>query len=147
MRAQPLKPLFWIVILILVFTSACASNPPKVEPTQVTQPTVAPTKPPEKPTQAPTQKPTEAPVPTEVPSGAVDSLDGVEGAVIQIEADGTFVDPEVGWQVNVGKMGTGFIIDPSGLAVTNNHVVTGAALLKVWIGGETKPHNAKVLGV
>jgi serine protease Do len=30
--------------------------------------------------------------------------------------------------------------------VTNNHVVTGAALIKVWIGGESTPRNAKVLG-
>jgi hypothetical protein len=31
--------------------------------------------------------------------------------------------------------------------VTNNHVVTGAALLKVWVGGDTtKTYNAKVLG-
>jgi serine protease Do len=86
-------------------------------------------------------------VATEAPSGAVSSLDDVEKAVVQIEADGTFVDPEVGWQVNVGKYGTGFIIDPSGLAITNNHVVTGAALLKVWVSGESKPRNAKILGV
>jgi serine protease Do len=39
------------------------------------------------------------------------------------------------------------VIDPSGLAVTNNHVVTGAALLKVWVGGESDPRNARVLGV
>jgi serine protease Do len=32
--------------------------------------------------------------------------------------------------------------------VTNNHVVTGAALLKVWVGGDTnKVYNARVLGV
>jgi len=31
--------------------------------------------------------------------------------------------------------------------VTNNHVVTGAALLKVWVGGDTtKVYNAKILG-
>ncbi|HSF80454.1 MAG TPA: S1C family serine protease, partial [Anaerolineales bacterium] len=43
--------------------------------------------------------------------------------------------------------GSGFIIDPAGIAVTNNHVVTGAALLKVWVGGESSPRNARVLGV
>ena len=41
----------------------------------------------------------------------------------------------------------GFIIDPSGIAITNNHVVTGAALLKVWVGGnKDKVYSAKVLG-
>jgi len=81
------------------------------------------------------------------PSGAVTTLEGVQGAVVQIQAQGTFVDPEIGQYVGAGS-GTGFIIDPSGLAVTNNHVVTGAALLKVWIGGDTsKTYNAKLLGV
>ncbi|MEZ4645640.1 MAG: hypothetical protein R3E31_23385 [Chloroflexota bacterium] len=32
----------------------------------------------------------------------------------------------------------------SGIAVTNNHVVTGAALIKVWVGGESEPRNARV---
>lgn len=79
--------------------------------------------------------------------GAVSSLQDVRQAVVQIEAQGTFIDPEVGLQVNSAGRGSGFIIDPSGIAVTNNHVVTGAALLKVWVGGESEPRNARVLGV
>jgi serine protease Do len=79
--------------------------------------------------------------------GMVTTLADVQKATIQIEADGTFVDPEVGVVVNGAGRGSGFIIDPSGIAVTNNHVVTGAALLKVWVGGDTsKTYNAKVLG-
>jgi serine protease Do len=78
--------------------------------------------------------------------GAVADLQEVKTAVVQIEATGTFTDPEVGEVVNGAGRGSGFIIDPSGIAVTNNHVVTGAALLKVWVGGETEPRNAKVLG-
>jgi serine protease Do len=80
-------------------------------------------------------------------SGAVSSLDQVESAVIQIESQGTFVDPDFGLMANVAGRGSGFIIDPSGIAVTNNHVVAGAALLQVWVGGETEPRNAKILGV
>lgn len=80
-------------------------------------------------------------------SGAVSALDQVKSAVVQIEAQGTFVDPEFGLQVNSAGRGSGFIVDPSGIAVTNNHVVTGAALLKVWVGGESEPRNARVLGV
>lgn len=82
----------------------------------------------------------------EVQSGLVTELAGVKSAVIQIEAQGTFVDPE-GEYTGAG-LGSGFIIDPSGLAITNNHVVTGAALLKVWIGGDTsKSYNAQILAV
>ena len=78
---------------------------------------------------------------------AISSLDDLQKAVIQIEAQGTFIDPEEGVQYDAAGSGTGFIIDEDGHAVTNNHVVTGAALLKVWIGGESTPRNAKILGV
>ena len=80
-------------------------------------------------------------------TGAVSSLDGVESATIQIVAEGTFQDPEVGTVYNAAGSGSGFIIDPSGIAVTNNHVVTGAALLQVYVGGDDEPRNARVLGV
>jgi serine protease Do len=80
-------------------------------------------------------------------SGVVASLEGVRQAVIQIEAQGTFVDPQVGTRFNVAGSGSGFIIDEGGIAVTNNHVVTGAALLRVWVAGENQPRNARVLGV
>ncbi len=78
---------------------------------------------------------------------AVSSLDGVQSATIQIEAQGTFIDPEVGQVSNAAGRGSGFIIDPSGIAVTNNHVVTGAALLKVYVAGESQARNATILGV
>jgi S1-C subfamily serine protease len=67
--------------------------------------------------------------------------------VVAIEVEGSYQDPYEGWQINVPRGGTGFIIDPSGLAVTNNHVVTGAAQLKVYLNGEDRARNAKVLGV
>ena len=49
--------------------------------------------------------------------------------------------------MNTAGSGSGFIIDPSGIAVTNNHVVTGAALLRVHVTGEDRPRNARILGV
>lgn len=76
----------------------------------------------------------------------INKLEDVKKAVVQIEAEGTFVDPEFGLQLNVSGAGSGFIIDPSGLAVTNNHVVTGAGLIRVWLNGETQPRNARLLG-
>ena len=77
----------------------------------------------------------------------VDNLGDVRAAVVQIEAIGTFVDPAEGLQLNAAGRGSGFIIDPSGIAVTNNHVVTGGGLYKIYLDGEDEPRNAKVLGV
>ena len=77
----------------------------------------------------------------------VTSLEDVQSATIQIEAQGSFLDPEFGLMLNVAGLGSGFIIDESGIAITNNHVVTGSAFLQVYIGGDSEPHNARVLGV
>ncbi len=84
---------------------------------------------------------------TTQPSLAVTSLDEVGTAVVRIVAEGSFVDPEFGAQFNVAGSGSGFIISEDGLAVTNNHVVTGAAFLEVYVGGESEPRNARILGV
>jgi serine protease Do len=84
-------------------------------------------------------------LPSPSPEG---SLDDVRMATIQIEADGSFVDPEQGQLLNTAGRGSGFLINKDGVAVTANHVVTGAALLKVWVGGDrNKTYNARVLGV
>ena len=77
----------------------------------------------------------------------IDTLEDAQNAVVQIEAVGTFMDPQEGMQMNSAGAGSGFIIDPSGIAVTNNHVATGAAFLKVFVAGEKEPRNARVLGV
>ena len=92
---------------------------------------------------------TAAEVAVDVPetSGAVAGLNNVRGAVVRIVAEGSFVDPQEGAVANVAGSGSGFIIDPEGIAVTNNHVVTGAAFLQVYLDGEDQPRNAKVLGV
>ena len=42
--------------------------------------------------------------------------------------------------------GSGFIIKPDGLILTNNHVVSGSAQLTVTLAGDKKQYKAKVLG-
>jgi len=78
---------------------------------------------------------------------AVAGLKNVRGAVVRIVSEGSFVDPAEGAVVNQPGSGSGFIISEEGIAVTNNHVVTGAAFLQVYIEGEDEPRNAKILGV
>ena len=140
MDAKLLKPILWLVVFVMLVSLACMG------PAAATQ--TPPTEVPAQPSPVPPTEAVVEPSPTPEPtSGAVHSLQDVKSAVIQIESQGTFIDPEFGLVLNGAGRGSGFIIDPSGLAVTNNHVVTGSALLKVWVGGESEPHNARVLGV
>jgi serine protease Do len=84
-------------------------------------------------------------------SGAIGSIDDVQGAVVQIVAQGSFAEPAGSLaafdEFEGAGSGSGFIIDPSGIAVTNNHVVTGNATLEVLVGGSDESVNARVLGV
>jgi serine protease Do len=81
------------------------------------------------------------------PTDVIDSFDEVQPAIIQIVAQGSFRDPEVGLVTGAGR-GSGFIISDDGLAVTNNHVVTGAATLEIFVGGDSsRSYNATVIGV
>lgn len=136
MRATVIKPFVWLVLFVLVTGLACSSGGEATTPTQ--QPA----------TPAETVEPA---APTEtaesVDEGLVTNLQEVKSAIIQIESQGTFIDPEFGLVMNGAGRGSGFIIDPKGIAVTNNHVVTGAALLKVWVGGESEARNARVVAV
>ena len=98
---------------------------------------------------------TTTPTTTSTPNGTTttgsttaggDGLEAVASSTVQIVSQGTFVDPEFGEYESAGA-GSGFVIDPSGIAVTNNHVVAGAGLIQVYVPGEDKPRNAKILGV
>jgi serine protease Do len=152
MYRNMLKPVLFLAIIVMIVSLACGGSTQvatQVPPTQA-PPTQAP------PTEAPPTEtatpalPTEtsAPKATEVPAGLVTNLSDLKSATVQIIAEGTFVDPQFGYIANAAGSGSGFIIDPSGIAVTNNHVVTGAALLQVYVGGDTsKVYNAKILGV
>ncbi len=127
---KPAKPFLFVIALVMLVSLACSFG-------SSSTPTAANT--PEPVADKPTQ---EEPQPQS--SGAIDNLDDLRDAVVQIEAVGTFVDPQVGLLVNAGGRGSGFLIDPSGIAVTNNHVVTGAATLKVFLNGQQ--YSARVLG-
>ncbi len=83
--------------------------------------------------------------------GSKESADGSvigksKDAVIQIDVTGTFANLDGGTDENQEGRGSGFVISKDGLAVTNNHVVTGATKISVRVPGKTDPVPAKVLG-
>ncbi len=134
-----------LLVLIPIYSLACRQAEPEVEPTA----TIPVQEVVEEPADTPEPVDTPEPAATDTPAGPqpVASLQDVRSAVVQIVAQGSFVDPQVGLQLNTAGSGSGFIIDPSGIAVTNNHVVTGAAFLQVYLPDEDRPRNARVLGV
>ena len=137
MKRKILFPILIVVLLSLACNLSAAKDTP------------APTAPPEQPTLAvvDTPVPVEEPTATDMPtSGAVNTIDDVRPAVFQIIGTGTINDVDQGEILNAEWGGTGFFIDSSGIGVTNNHVVAGAALLKAYVNGETTPRNIRVLG-
>lgn len=76
--------------------------------------------------------------------GLVQSRAQLGEATVQIVAQVSGVSLETG-QYEAFGAGSGFIIDPSGIVVTNNHVVAGAAGLRVFIGERSDPVNARVI--
>ena len=134
MKNKDWKRIPFIVAFLLLLSLACrlggsSSNQPSESPSSLV-----------------TEQPTPQSEPVSPASGAINSLEDVRKAVVQIEAVGLFVDPQFGETLQ-GGAGSGFIIDPAGIAVTNNHVVSGGTVFRVYVGGDTsKTYNARVLG-
>ena len=140
------RALALLALPLVVAAAACGSDA-----SGQSADTTAASTPPAPPTTAaaaPTTVASTVPSTTEAAgSAAISSYSDVQPAVVQIVAQGTFRDPEIGFADGSG-LGSGFVISPDGLAVTNNHVVAGAATLEVYIGGELDDsYNATVLGV
>jgi serine protease Do len=77
---------------------------------------------------------------------AVD-FDDVQSATVYLKGQGTFIEPGTTSSSEFGWVGSGFIVDPSGIAITNNHVVVGAGTLSGYLGGDPDDEvNVKVLG-
>ena len=72
-------------------------------------------------------------------------LGTLQNSVAYVQTQGTFVTAD-GTSEQVYS-GSGFVVGPSGLIVTNNHVVAGGAFWKVQIGTDPTLLDARLLGV
>lgn len=125
-----------VATLVLALIGAACGT---AEPTQVQSSPAAPTTP-----AAPTEL--EAGADPEAGGTVATDVSQVKGAVVQILATGAFVEPDSGPIEGVGS-GSGFFINADGVAVTNYHVVGGAAILEVFVAGRNEPVRARIVGV
>ncbi len=74
-------------------------------------------------------------------------FDDVQSATVYIKGQGTYIMPGTTSSSEVAWIGSGFLVNADGLAITNNHVVVGAGTLSGFIGGDPDEEvNVKVLG-
>lgn len=101
------------------------------------------------PVDEPADDPVDEPVDDPTPEPVVEerSIEDVAVSTVKIEAEGSYVAVGDITALSGQWNGTGFIINDEGYVVTNNHVVAGAAFLKVSGAGIDGSVNARVLGV
>lgn len=143
------------VVAVIVLATACGSAGIDVADVAAEPATERPTIPAVEPTAIPpvdpgtTETESDPESTTDLPpaDGRVDSVQGVAAATVKVIVQGVSVAPLELEQDRFQGIGTGFIIDQSGLMVTNNHVIGGAALIEVYLDGATSPTPARLLGV
>lgn len=72
-----------------------------------------------------------------------DAVDDAQESVVHFMTKGY---EEYGGE-SISASGSGFLINSSGIVVTNNHVVTGADSIEVFVGTDQRSADATILGV
>lgn len=129
-----------LMLIVLLLVTGCGGLPPVGQ-----APTSTPTP---MPTSTPLPTPTPGPTSTPLPQAISNHLEANK-AVVRIAVRGAYSFYEEGYDgERQGEFGgSGFIIDPDGLVVTNSHVVVGATTREVYIPGEDEPRRAELVGV
>ncbi len=132
---SPRLLVLWLIAALLLAACSGGGATPAV-PTATLQES-APTN-----TAAPAATNTTEPEPTATaaPTEVTSTLEDAQAATVQVLVQGSqFLEEFIG-------SGSGVVYDASGLILTNNHVVEGAAIVQVQFEGAESPVSARVLG-
>ncbi len=144
---NPIRFLVLVAVMLLML-GGCGGSPLGGSQVIVVTATPGPTSPPS-PTSVPpptsTPLPTAVPTPTIPPASPTPSELTVSQIVDKMRPSTVLVDVQE--STDFGGTGSGFVYDPSGLIVTNAHVVTGGALIKVHLQGSDRWFSARVIGL
>lgn len=130
-------------LLIALILAGCGSEETPV--TEVPSPTA---RPPTIVVPTATERPEVTPSPTLAPFGKIERLLDAELGTIRIVAQGEYEPLPEGVQTIPHGSGSGFIIHPSGIALTTYNVVAGGQGIKVWIGDDmARVYDASIIGL
>ncbi len=127
----PVRRLAVLGSLLAFALAACGGGQPQVIVVTATP----------EPTQA-VAAPTAPPAETAVPTPAVMTVSEI---VDKLRTSTVLIDVQT--STDFGGTGSGFVYDNTGLIVTNAHVVTGAALIKVHFAGSERWYSARAVGI
>ncbi len=122
-----------VLAVIIAITGAILLNPSSDTPPSALNPTSGPT--------------AEQPTAPASPSGGANSSSGLDADGIAARVDPAIVDinTTLGLQ-NARAAGTGVVLDPTGLILTNNHVIAGETEMSAVDIGDGRTYPATVVG-
>ncbi len=122
-------------VIVVTATPGPTQPPAPTPPPAVTQPPAPAT------TAAGATQVSQPTAPTSAPSGPL----SVTQVVDKMRPSTVLVSVQT--STDFGGTGSGFLYDQTGLVVTNAHVVTGAALIKVYFQGNNHWYSARLIGI
>jgi serine protease Do len=127
------------ILAVSLAFSACGGDTASTPPSSVPTPTAT-----DQP--GPTASSAAAPSATPGADLLVSSIPDLPGAVVQIARDARYRDPVEGWREGIVH-GSGFIIDPTGIILTNHHVVSEADTVTAFVGEDRTEYQGRVVSV
>ena len=126
------------ILAISLALGACGQTSPSTTPSTAPSATAEPA--------SPTPSPVAAASATPAADLPVSTIPDLPDAVVQITREERYRDPVEGWRDGISH-GSGFIIDPAGIVLTNHHVVSEADTVTVHVGKDRAEYQGRVVSV